>query len=138
MPATQPKTCAFCKLPDERIVLRNDHGLVIRDAYPVSPGHSLVIPSRHVVSFFELTLEERLALLSLLDDARRLIDGQFKPGGYNIGINDGPLAGQTIGHMHLHLIPRYPGDQRDPRGGVRWIFPDKADYWTARDQAAGS
>jgi len=119
-------------LPATRIVAANAHGATIRDAYPVSPGHSLIIPLRHIRSFFDLTAEERSALLSLLDAARAGLDSEFQPAGYNIGINDGPAAGQTIAHLHIHLIPRYPGDRADPRGGIRWIFPDKADYWTHR------
>jgi diadenosine tetraphosphate (Ap4A) HIT family hydrolase len=105
---------------------------LIRDGYPVSPGHSLVIPKRHVGSFFEVTAAERAALLALLDKAKDLVEQAHKPAGYNIGINDGAAAGQTVPHLHIHLIPRYTGDQADPRGGVRWVIPDKADYWTQR------
>jgi diadenosine tetraphosphate (Ap4A) HIT family hydrolase len=128
--------CPFCCLPDDRVLAQDAHGKVIRDAYPVSPGHTLVIPHRHVGSFFDLSTEERSCLLALLDEARRSIEVEHRPDGYNIGINDGPTAGQTVPHLHIHLIPRYAGDRTDPRGGVRWIFPDKADYWTARAQAA--
>ena len=124
--------CPFCDPPTGRIVSANELGVVIRDGYPISPGHTLVVPRRHVRSFFELTAKERTALLALLDAAKQALDEELHPQGYNIGINDGPAAGQTIGHLHIHLIPRYAGDQADPRGGVRWIFPDKADYWTAR------
>jgi diadenosine tetraphosphate (Ap4A) HIT family hydrolase len=112
--------------------MSDDHGVVIRDAYPVSRGHTLIIPKRHVGSFFHLTDEERVALLALLSSAKGAVDAEFGPDGYNIGINDGAAAGQTIPHLHIHLIPRYSGDHSDPRGGVRWIFPDKADYWTKR------
>lgn len=128
--------CPFCCLPDDRVLAQDAHGKVIRDAYPVSPGHTLVIPHRHVGSFFDLSTEERVCLLTLLDEARRSVEAEHRPDGYNIGINDGPTAGQTVPHLHIHLIPRYDGDRTDPRGGVRWIFPDKADYWTARAQAA--
>jgi diadenosine tetraphosphate (Ap4A) HIT family hydrolase len=130
MPLGQP--CPFCTLPADRVLLASPLALVLRDAYPISPGHTLIIPRRHIASFFELTAEERADLLTLLDQARVGLDTEFRPDAYNIGINDGPAAGQTIGHLHIHLIPRYAGDQPDPRGGVRWIFPDKADYWTAR------
>ena len=123
-------TCPFCALPLERIVFSNLHCLVIRDAFPVSPGHTLVIPRRHVGSFFEIENTERDALMALLDEAKRRLDKEFKPAGYNIGINDGPAAGQTVPHLHIHLIPRYEADRADPRGGVRWIIPEKADYWT--------
>jgi diadenosine tetraphosphate (Ap4A) HIT family hydrolase len=103
--------------------------VVIRDLYPVSPGHTLIIPRRHVGSFFELTADERGSLLGLLEAAKRELDVMRRPDGYNIGINDGPAAGQTVPHLHIHLIPRYQGDQPDPRGGVRWVFPDKAKHW---------
>ncbi len=133
---TSPELCPFCTLPESRIVAENAHGLVIRDAYPVSPGHTLVIPKRHMGSFFELRPAERSDLLALLDQAREELQGSLHPDGFNIGINDGPAAGQTVPHLHIHLIPRYRGDQTDPRGGVRWIFPDKADYWSHRDGPA--
>ena len=105
--------------------------LVIRDGYPVSPGHTLIIPKRHVSSLFELSAEEFAALHPVLQSAKTEIDHEFSPESYNIGVNDGPAAGQTVLHLHIHLIPRYGGDVPDPRGGVRWIFPDKADYWTS-------
>ena len=124
--------CPFCALSTDRIVISNQHGLVIRDGFPVSDMHSLIIPRRHVTSFFDLEEAERDALLALLQEAKRRLDKECKPAGYNIGINDGTAAGQTIAHLHIHLIPRYQGDCEDPRGGVRWIFPDKADYWTLR------
>lgn len=125
-------SCPFCTLPPSRALLRHPLALAFRDAYPVSPGHTLVIPKRHTASFIETTTEERLALLALLDEAKQQLQAEFSPAGYNIGINDGAAAGQTVGHLHLHLIPRYAGDQPDPRGGVRWVIPDKADYWTGK------
>lgn len=125
-------TCPFCQIPPERMVLANDLAVVIRDGYPISPGHTLVIPRRHVGSFFEITEAERAAMLELLEQAKADLDATQAPAGYNIGINDGPAAGQTVPHLHLHLIPRYAGDREDPRGGVRWIIPEKADYWSAR------
>lgn len=114
--------------------LRNEAAIAVRDAFPVSQGHTLVIPQRHVQSFFDTTPAERVALLELLDKAKQQLQAEFPAAGYNIGINDGAVAGQTVHHLHIHLIPRYPGDRPDPRGGVRWIIPDKADYWTRRDQ----
>jgi diadenosine tetraphosphate (Ap4A) HIT family hydrolase len=126
------KPCPFCTLPKERVIDSNHHGMVIRDGFPISPGHTLVIPNRHIGSFFELTPDERQSLLDLLDAAKLVLDSELKPDGYNIGINDGPSAGQTVPHLHIHLIPRYNGDQTDPRGGVRWIIPEKADYWSHR------
>ncbi len=121
--------CPFCRLPRERILHEADTALALHDGYPVSPGHTLVIPRRHVASFFEITDAERADLMSLLAAARDDIDRQFRPAGYNIGINDGAAAGQTVQHLHIHLIPRYEGDSQDPRGGVRWVMPDKARYW---------
>jgi len=125
-------TCPFCTLPEARIVKSNDHALYMRDGYPISEGHTLIIPKRHVGSFFQITDIERSSLLKLLDYAKSELDIEFKPDGYNIGINDGPSAGQTVPHLHIHLIPRYVGDRTDPRGGVRWFIPEKADYWTNR------
>lgn len=122
--------CPFCKLPLGRIVDENEHAVCIRDAYPVSPGHSLVIPKRHIGSFFETNDAERRALLALVDNTKRLLDTELRPDAYNIGINDGRAAGQTVTHLHIHLIPRYTGDRPDPRGGVRWIIPERADYWS--------
>jgi diadenosine tetraphosphate (Ap4A) HIT family hydrolase len=103
--------------------------MTIRDGFPISPGHTLVIPKRHVGSWFEITSDEQLALLDLLARAKTVLQDEFNPDGYNIGINDGPAAGQTVPHLHMHLIPRYQDDQDDPRGGVRWIIPEKAKYW---------
>ncbi len=122
-------SCPFCALPAERILLLADEALVIRDAFPVSPGHTLVIPRRHIGSFFELTDAERACMVELLAKAKAELDLSFQPDGFNIGINDGAAAGQTVPHLHLHLIPRYRGDAPDPRGGVRWVLPGKAKYW---------
>jgi diadenosine tetraphosphate (Ap4A) HIT family hydrolase len=126
---TRPTSCPFCKLPVARIAAETEHGVVIRDAYPVSAGHCLVVSRRHVGSFFDLSQVERLALIALLDDAKTTIDAEFMPSAYNIGINDGAAAGQTVPHLHIHVIPRYDGDVADPRGGVRWVLPAKARYW---------
>lgn len=126
MPAT---TCPFCSLSPARIVYQTAHILVIRDGFPVSPGHMLLIPRRHVASLFSLTIVEWVELGQLLAEVRTALLAEFQPDGFNIGINEGTAAGQTVMHSHLHLIPRYRGDQPDPRGGVRWIFPDKARYW---------
>ena len=116
-------------MPAERIAGDNELGLIVRDAFPVSPGHRLIIPRRHIGSLFELRPEERDALPALLEQARDELQRSHQPQGYNIGINDGPAAGQTVPHLHIHLIPRYSGDLPDPRGGVRWVIPGKARYW---------
>lgn len=121
--------CPFCSLPPERIVQTTERIRVVRDAFPVSLGHTLLIPRRHVASLFGLTMVEWVELGQMLVRARTALLDEFHPDGFNIGINDGPVAGQTVSHLHVHLIPRYRGDQPDPRGGVRWIFPDKARYW---------
>jgi diadenosine tetraphosphate (Ap4A) HIT family hydrolase len=121
--------CPFCTLPLERIIDSNEFGVAIRDGFPVSLGHTLVIPKRHIGSWFEISNDEQRGLLDLLARAKTDLQEEFKPDGYNIGINDGPAAGQTVPHLHMHLIPRYKGDQEDPRGGVRWIIPEKAKYW---------
>lgn len=127
-------SCVFCQLSPERIVEQNDHALLIRDAFPISPGHSLVIPKRHVRSFFDVSAAEREALMALLDAAYADLRAAHRPDGFNVGINDGAAAGQTVPHVHIHLIPRYEGDQVDPRGGVRWVIPSKADYWSEREK----
>ena len=124
-----PKPCAFCTLPSARVIDENTTTMVIRDGYPVSPGHTLLIPKRHTGSFFDLSEQERADLLALLDRAKRVLDAELQPKGYNIGINDGAAAGQTVPHLHMHLIPRFEGDLPDPRGGVRWVIPAKAKYW---------
>lgn len=126
------KLCPFCTLPASRVLGQNAHALWIRDGFPISPGHSLVIPKRHVGSFFETSSEERSALLDLLDQAQAAAKAEFEPDGFNVGINDGASAGQTVPHLHVHLIPRFQGDTPDPRGGVRWVIPAKADYWSQR------
>lgn len=117
-------------MPQSRVIDSSPQGLVVRDAFPISPGHTLIIPRRHVGSFFDLEGDELADLLGLLERAKAVADKEFNPQAYNIGINDGPAAGQTVPHLHIHLIPRYQGDRPDPRGGVRWIIPEKADYWS--------
>jgi len=121
--------CQFCSLNTSRIIISNTHATAIYDGFPVSPGHSLIIPNRHIASFFEASKEEQSAMLELLSEMRQLLQQERNPAGFNIGINDGASAGQTVMHLHIHLIPRYNGDTKDPRGGVRWIMPDKAPYW---------
>lgn len=127
------KTCPFCALPTNRIIGENEHAMWFRDGFPVSPGHSLIVSKRHTGSFFEMSESERLSLLELLDQAKAAAQAEFGPDGYNIGINDGPAAGQTVPHLHIHLIPRFRGDHPDPRGGVRWVIPENADYWSRRE-----
>jgi diadenosine tetraphosphate (Ap4A) HIT family hydrolase len=122
--------CPFCTLAPGRIRHENATFHVIRDGFPVSPGHTLIIPKRHVASLFELTPEDFLDLHEAIHWAKADLDQEYSPTSYNLGINNGPAAGQTVPHLHIHFIPRYDGDQPDPRGGVRWIIPEKAKYWS--------
>ena len=108
--------------------LQHELAYSARDTYPTSPGHTLVIPRRHVSSFFDLTPEEVAACMGLIKEEKRLIDEEFRPDGYNIGVNVGPAAGQSILHVHIHIIPRYKGDVENPQGGVRHVIPKKAHY----------
>ena len=123
------KPCPFCTLDASRIEYELSQFLVIADGYPVSPGHRLVLPRRHVHSWFELTPSEVAESIEAIRWARQEIDREHQPDGYNIGINDGAAAGQTVSHVHIHVIPRYDGDCTDPRGGVRWVRPAQANYW---------
>ena len=125
-------TCPFCQLDPSRIVSERDGFIVIRDGYPVTEGHSLVIPRRHVGRFAELGDAEAAALLLVIRAVMDDLISEYGPLDFNVGINDGELAGQTILHLHAHVIPRRPGDVEDPRGGVRWVIPDKAAYWETR------
>jgi diadenosine tetraphosphate (Ap4A) HIT family hydrolase len=120
--------CPFCHLPGERILAANAHALAIPDAFPVTPGHSLVVPSRHVASFFDLDPSEAQAVFELLLVTRRWLDQVYHPSGFNVGVNIGSAAGQTVDHAHVHLIPRYQGDVPDPEGGVRNVIPGKGRY----------
>ena len=120
--------CPFCNIEEERIILKNDLCYAIYDKFPVNEGHILIIPFRHFSSFFDATKEEKIAIFDLLDDCKKLLDDKFKPDGYNIGVNVGHYAGQTIFHLHVHLIPRYKGDIDNPRGGVRGVIPEKRMY----------
>jgi diadenosine tetraphosphate (Ap4A) HIT family hydrolase len=118
----------FLKVPESEWVASNPLAFAIRDRYPVSPGHTLVIPRRLVATWFEATLEEQRALFELVDVVKRDLDESQKPDGYNLGINVGEAAGQTVLHLHVHVIPRYRGDMEDPRGGVRHVIPSKGNY----------
>ena len=121
--------CPFCNLSQERIVAASEHMRAIRDAFPISPGHTLLLPRRHVGSLFDLTVVEWVELGQLLVEVRAALRNEFQPDGFNIGINEGVAAGQTVRHPHLHVIPRYHGDHPEPDGGVRWVLPEKAKYW---------
>jgi ATP adenylyltransferase len=124
------EVCPFCSLEDSERVFHSD-GLVsvLWDGFPVSPGHALVVPRRHVVGWFDATPEEQAALIRGLDVARAEIIERYQPDGFNVGINVGEAAGQTVFHLHVHLIPRYKGDVEDPRGGIRHVVPARSRYW---------
>jgi diadenosine tetraphosphate (Ap4A) HIT family hydrolase len=122
--------CPFCDASPERILGSNDHAIAIPDGYPVADGHTLVVPRRHVNSLFDLSSEERAAVWALADEVRQQLFERFRPDGFNVGLNDGLAAGQTVDHAHVHVIPRFEGDVPDPKGGVRWVIPVKADYWS--------
>jgi diadenosine tetraphosphate (Ap4A) HIT family hydrolase len=115
-------------MPADRIVEGREHAFAVLDAYPVSPGHTLAIARRHVPDVFDLTADEIADILHLIGSARDRIDRTLRPTGYNIGVNIGRDAGQTVMHVHVHVIPRYPGDCEDPTGGVRGVIPGKARY----------
>lgn len=124
--------CPFCNVDNVRELLGRSLALAMLDAFPVNPGHILVVPRRHIPSWFDATDAERTEMLTLLDESRIWVQLRHAPVAFNIGINDGAAAGQTIQHVHIHLIPRYTGDVLDPRGGVRWVLPERADYWSER------
>lgn len=119
--------CLFCKDP-RGVSLEHELVYSARDSYAVSPGHTLIIPRRHVASFFDLTSEEISACMELIAEERKRLDKEFAPDGYNIGVNVGEAAGQSIFHVHIHLIPRYKGDVDNPQGGVRHVIPNKGHY----------
>jgi diadenosine tetraphosphate (Ap4A) HIT family hydrolase len=123
-------SCPFCK----RIALgeysmSSKLAVAFEDAFPVTPGHMLVIPRRHEPDFFALSQEEQAAVLELARSVQAGLRGSDGDGGLNIGLNIGAAAGQTVWHAHLHVIPRVLGDVEDPRGGVRWVIPSRAAYW---------
>jgi diadenosine tetraphosphate (Ap4A) HIT family hydrolase len=119
--------CLFCQDP-RGVSIQHELAFSARDSYPASPGHTLVIPRRHVASFFDLTPEEVAACMGLIKEEKRRIDQEFNPDGYNIGVNVGAAAGQSIFHVHIHIIPRYKGDVENPQGGVRHVIPKKGHY----------
>lgn len=121
--------CPFCEIPTDRIILENELAYAIRDGRPVTPLHSLIIPKRHVETFFDLYQPERNAIFQLVDQLKADIE-KTDPSvsGFNIGMNAGQSAGQTVFHCHVHIIPRRDGDMPDPRGGVRGVIPEKQKY----------
>jgi diadenosine tetraphosphate (Ap4A) HIT family hydrolase len=121
--------CPFCAKGRERTPTEAENAFALPDAFPVSAGHTLVVPRRHVASIYELSLAEQDAIWNLVSRVRKQLLARFAPDGFNIGFNDGLAAGQTVLHAHVHVIPRWSGDVPDPRGGIRWVIADKAAYW---------
>lgn len=113
--------CIFCEINQEQIIAENELALAFYDKFPVNYGHVLIVPKRHVETYFDASQEEQNAINTLLIEVKAIIDRDYHPDGYNIGVNVGPAGGQTVFHLHVHLIPRYLGDVPDPRGGVRKI-----------------
>jgi diadenosine tetraphosphate (Ap4A) HIT family hydrolase len=120
--------CPFCS-PEESEIISKDHFCYAKwDKFPVSKGHILIIPFRHVPSFFDTTDDEKKSIAQLIHSCKKILDHKYAPQGYNIGVNVGEPAGQTVMHCHIHLIPRYFGDTENPRGGVRGVIPKKQNY----------
>jgi len=130
-PQVAGNDCPFCKRLRAHELLLASRPLAVgfADAFPVSPGHCLVIPRRHEPDFFALSREEQESVWDIVWELRELLEAEHGTAAFNVGINAGAAAGQTVLHAHVHVIPRYPGDDPDPRGGVRWVLPDKARYW---------
>ncbi len=122
--------CPFCRIESSRLLMISDVAIALADAYPVAEGHTLVVPRRHVGSIYDLPSDQQQALWELVSQVRRVLIDRFHPDGFNIGFNEGREAGQTVGHAHIHVIPRKKGDVPDPRGSIRWVIADKAAYWT--------
>lgn len=120
--------CPFCDSNTLEVLLENEKALSFFDKYPVQKGHMLIIPKRHVRTYFDATDEEIMAIHELIKKGKELLDRQYSPDGYNIGVNVGEYGGQTVMHLHVHLIPRYRGDIDDPRGGIRKAIPNLVPY----------
>ena len=123
------KDCFFCNcINKEDFILENEYAIARFDEFPVNEGHLEVVTKRHIKDWWETTKEEKLAIFELLDQAKKIVDEKYHPDAYNIGMNLGEEAGQSIMHLHVHLIPRYKGDVENPRGGVRGVIPNKQNY----------
>ena len=134
LPRTEGVACPFCRLARRvEVICETATCVAFYDGYPVSPGHALIVPKRHVASYFDLTHHEREAMNVMLQYVRQKVDERFHPDGYNVGINVGEAAGQSVFHVHIHLIPRYNGDVPNPKGGVRGVIPSKQSYSTKKE-----
>jgi len=121
--------CPFCHIADsDRVIMESTLSLAFFDGFPVSKGHTLIIPRRHVSSYFDLSQEEKKDIWEMVDKVKESLQTQYHPDGYNVGINVGQAAGQSVFHVHVHVIPRYFGDVENPKGGVRGVIPDKQKY----------
>jgi diadenosine tetraphosphate (Ap4A) HIT family hydrolase len=118
----------FTAIDQARVLYSGAHFFIIKDAYPVSDGHLLIISNRVVTDYFELNADESMSLHDAIAQAKKLIEQEHAPDGYNIGMNCGEAAGQTVFHFHCHIIPRYKGDMEDPRGGIRHCIDGKGYY----------
>ena len=118
----------FFEFPEERILYKGEYFFIVYDGFPVSDGHCLIISNELKETYFDLSLHEMMVLPVMIEKAREIIECQYSPDGYNIGMNCGETAGQTVMHFHCHVIPRYKGDMKDPRGGVRGVIPEKQGY----------
>lgn len=118
----------FTSIPLDKILFKNEYFFIIKDGFPVNPGHLLIISNEVRRDYFELTNDEVLNLPIAIAKAKQLIEEEYSPEGYNIGMNCGATAGQTVFHFHCHIIPRYNGDMENPRGGVRHVIPSKGNY----------
>ena len=123
--------CPFCNADPARVFFESELVSGLWDGFPVSPDHALLVTRRDAAIWLDATPEERHALTDAIGIAQSAIAGSHRPHGFNIGINVGEATGQTVMYLHMHVIPRYTGDLPDPRGGVRWVLPDKAVYWNA-------
>jgi len=121
-------TCPFCNQQSLEILLQNTNAIAFYDKYPVQRGHLLIVPKRHAATYFDATDEEIMAIHELIKQGKALLDREYSPDGYNIGVNVGEYGGQTVMHLHFHLIPRYQGDIDDPRGGIRKAIPNLVPY----------
>lgn len=121
-------SCPFCNINQDQIIKKNKFAFAIYDKYPVNSGHLLIISKKHIRDYFTASTEVKEAIFELMEECKTYLDEKYKPDGYNIGLNCGKEAGQTIMHLHLHLIPRYKGDIEDPTGGVRGVIPKERVY----------
>ena len=119
--------CIFCE-PKREVLAQNTHAIAVFDSFPVSPGHTLIVPRRHVVTIWDLEPEEYSDCFTLARELRSILESRFSPDGFNVGANCGEAAGQSVWHANIHVIPRYKGDTPNPRGGVRHVIPLKGNY----------